>query len=211
MIETIIFDYGGVITQTKRSHCFSMWASARYGLDISKVERLFQGEHFDQYLRGKLSEEQFFTKFQEIGTDADIALMSRQLVACNVPVARMKILLEQLSLEYDLCLISDSTPELTEDVRRKFQHVFRVCVFSDERGYVKDDGILYDIALTQIGTDPRKCLYIDDREDKLAYPRSKGVHTIHFKNVELLIEEMASGYGIDKDLLVADVCDRTVV
>ncbi len=208
MIETIIFDYGGVITETKRSHCFSTWASACYGLDISEVDRLFQGEHFDQYLRGKISKQQFFAKFQEIGIEADIAFMSRQLVACNAPVTRMIILLEQLSLEYDLCLISDSTPELTKDVRRKFQHVFRVCVFSDEQGYVKDDGILYDIALTEIGTDPAKCLYIDDRKEKLEYPRAKGVHGIHFENVELLTTELVSGYGIDKDLLVDDVNDN---
>ncbi len=196
MIETIIFDYGGVITETKRSHCFSAWASACYGLEISQVRRLFHGQHFDQYLRGKISQQQFFTKFRELGIDADIALMSRQLVACNAPVPRMKMLLEQLSSEYDLCLISDSTPELTQDVRRKFQSVFRICVFSDEHGYVKDDEILYDIALTEIGTHPNKCLYIDDRKEKLEYPRSKGVHGIHFENAELLITELVSRYGI---------------
>jgi FMN phosphatase YigB (HAD superfamily) len=211
MIETIIFDYGGVITEAKKSHCFSTWVSARYGLDISEVRHLFQGEHFEQYLRGKISRQQFFTKFQEIGVDADIAFMSRQLVSCNIPVTRMKILLEQLSPEYDLCLISDSTPELTQDVRRKFQHIFRVCIFSDEHGYVKDDGILYDIALTAIGTDPNKCLYIDDRKEKLEYPRSKGVHSIHFENVELLRTELVSGYGIDKHLLANDEYDNPIV
>lgn len=211
MIDTIIFDYGGVITETKRSHCFSTWASARYGLDVSEVRHLFRGEHFDQYLRGQISAQQFFKKFQEIGVDADIAFMSRQFVSCNLPVTRMKILLEQLSLKYDLCLISDSTPELTQDVRRKFQNIFRVCIFSDEHGYVKDDGILYDIALTAIGTDPNKCLYIDDRKEKLKYPRSRGVHSIHFKSVELLRTELVSGYGIDKHLIVNDEYDNPIV
>jgi FMN phosphatase YigB (HAD superfamily) len=207
VIDTIIFDYGGVITASRRSHCFSTWASARYGLNISEVERLFQGDHFNQYMRGKIGKQQFFGEFQEIGVDADIALMSRQLVACNVPVARMKILLEQLSSEYDLCLISDSTRELSEDVRKKFQHVFRVCIFSDEHGYIKDDGILYDIALTEIETDPTKCLYIDDRKEKLEVPRSKGVHGIHFENVELLKTELVSSYGVDRGLLIDDVYD----
>lgn len=197
MIETIIFDYGGVITETKRSDCFSVWASDRYALDINEVRRLFQGHHFDQYLRGKISRQQFFTKFQEIGIDADIDCMSRQLVSCNAPVSRMRSLLVQLSLKYDLCLISDSTPELTEDVRRKFQHIFRVSIFSDEHGFIKDDRTLYDIALTEIGTDPNKCLYIDDRKEKLEYPRSRGVHGIHFGNVELLRTELVSTYGID--------------
>ncbi len=209
MIETIIFDYGGVITETKRSHCFSTWASTRYGLEVKLVRRLFQGEPFNQYLRGKISKQQFFTKFQEIGVDADIAFMSRQFVSCNVPVIKMKILLEQLSLAYDLCLISDSTRELTRDVRRRFKHIFRECIFSDEYGYVKDDGILYDIALSAIGTDPTKCLYIDDRKEKLEYPRSKGVHSIHFENVELLRAELMSRYGIDENLLVDDVDNKS--
>ncbi len=201
MIKTILFDYGGVITEARRSHCFSTWASVRYGLDINEVTRLFQGEHFAQYMRGKMSKQDFFSKFHAIGIDADIAVMSRQLVACNEPVSRMKVLLQQLSLEYDLCLISDSTRELTEDVRRKFQRVFRICIFSDEHGYVKADEILYDIALTGIGTEPGKCLYIDDRKENLAYPRSKGVHGIHFVNIELLHEELKSRYGIGQHLL----------
>lgn len=201
MIETIVFDYGGVITDSKRSECFSAWAGSRFGLSISEVRRVFRGHHFDQYLRGKISKRQFFLKFRELGVDAEIDYMSRRLVACNEPVEEMKDLLEQLSLKYDLCLISDSTPELTQDVRKRFEHLFRVCIFSDEHGFIKDDGILYDIALAEIGTEPNKCLYIDDRKEKLEYPGSRGVRGVHYENFDLLSKTLVHTYGIDIDAL----------
>ncbi len=201
MIETIIFDYGGVITATRRSRCFSAWASEEYGLDKMQVEQIFESGHFKQYMRGKIGPREFFSKFQGIGVAADISIMSRRLVACNAPVPAMKTLLENLASRYDLCLISDSTPELSQDVRRKFQHIFRVFIFSEEHGFIKDDQILYDIALEKISTFPDKCLYIDDRMEKLAYPGSRGVHGIHFKNVESLRSDFVSTYEMDHALL----------
>ena len=195
MITTIIFDYGGVITADRRSRCFSEWACAKYGVSKTIVNSLFDSEHFNQYMRGKIDKQEFFSRFQEIGVTTDIESMSQQLVTYNEPVTRMKNLLDSLSRRYDLCLISDSTPELTKDVRKKFKHIFRVFIFSDERGYVKDDQILYDIAFSEIGADPKRCIYIDDKEEKLEYPRSKGVIGIHFRGVDLLMKTLAKACG----------------
>lgn len=208
MIETIIFDYGGVITSGARSRGFIDWASRAYGAAVDELRAVFAGPMFLEYLRGKLSPRQFYSVFQELGIDVDPDSLSARLMSFNEPVPRMKALIEKLAGEYDLCLISDSTPDLTRDVKQRFMNTFRVACFSDEEGCVKDDQVLFNIAFQRIGRDLVKCLYIDDREEKLSYPRTQGVECIHFVDFDSFVCELATRCGQPAAGLILDCGDE---
>ncbi len=205
MIDTIIFDYGGVITGAKRSESFSSWAHTEFDVDKAAVNALFSGEHFESYMRGQLSQREFFAPFQRLGVTQDAQLLARQLVGFNEPVPRMRRMIEKLSGGYDLCLVSDSTPELSDDVRRRFGKVFRVVIFSDEHGYIKDDGVLYDIAVAEIGTDLSRCVYVDDREEKLHHLGERGVHCLHFTEPGRFAADLISICGERAERLLKEV------
>ncbi|MDH3639574.1 MAG: HAD hydrolase-like protein [Gammaproteobacteria bacterium] len=196
MIETIILDYGGVITPMRRSGAFIEWLLDTYDVDTEALRSLFCGPEYRDYQRGIVSEQAFYNAVQALGVEADTQELADRLVRFNEPVPGMQRLVDALQAKFDLCLISDSTPELTRDVKRRFKGVFRVVCFSDEYGYVKSDKVLFDILLTAIDRTTNTCLYIDDRPENLEYPESKGVQCIRFVGVDALVRDLDTRWGI---------------
>ena len=195
-IDTIILDYGGVIAPVRRSEAFVEWAVAHYDVDPLQLRSIFKGPIYQDYQRGRIEEESFYRSIRELGLSAEARDLARVFVGFNRPDAEMVALIEDLQPKYDLCLVSDSTPELTRDVKRRFSSVFRVACFSDEHGYLKADRVLFDIALREIGAPGDACLYIDDRAENLVYPASNQVHGILFTGVAGLIDALRERYGI---------------
>ncbi|MDH3281740.1 MAG: hypothetical protein OEQ18_11525 [Gammaproteobacteria bacterium] len=196
VIETIVLDYGGVITPVRRSGAFLDWLLGTYEVDADALRSLFRGPRYRDYQRGRVSEQVFYEAVQTLGVESDRLFLAEHWASLNEPVPGMKRLVDGLQKSFDLCLVSDSTPELTRDVKQRFAGVFRVACFSDEHGYVKQDGVLFDILLKAMDRPTNTCLYIDDRVENLEYPASKGIHCIHFAGVDALVGELDAGWDI---------------
>ncbi len=197
MIETVILDYGGVISPVRRSQAFVDWLLAHYAVSAHDLHSLFEGPLYRDYQRGVVCEEVFYGRLRALGVDASPAELAAVFNRFNEPDSEMKRVIDALRPDFDLCLISDSTPELTRDVKRRFAGVFRVACFSDDHGCVKSDERLFDVALRGIAKPGDVCLYIDDRARNLAYPASVGIHCILFTGMAPLIRDLHQRYGID--------------
>lgn len=196
MIESVILDYGGVITPVRRSGAFLAWLLQAYDVDAGALRTLFRGPSYRDYQRGRISEQAFYDAVRFLGVETDRALLAERWAELNEPATGMRRLVDSLQERFDLCLVSDSTPELTRDVQRRFEGVFRVACFSDEQGFIKRDEALFDILFAEMGTPMNTCLYIDDRVENLRYPASKGVHCIHFVGLDALADELEADWGI---------------
>ena len=189
MINTVIWDYGGVISVTRRSKLFSAWAEKVFGIEKEKIQVLFDDPICDDYSRGDITTEQFYQRFLKIGIDMDPKAMAVQFASYNKPDPLMDQILKALFELYPMYLISDSTPELTEDVESRMGHYFQEMFFSDKYRTRKDEG-LFLTSFLKIPGIYDEWLYIDDREDKLVYPRQQGVTCIHFQSPEQCQQEI---------------------
>jgi HAD superfamily hydrolase (TIGR01509 family) len=189
-IKTIIFDYGGVICTTRRSELFANWINQEYGIVKEDVLSQFDVGVWDDYNVGKSSAEECYKVFQDLGIPLSIEELKNKFVSFGNPDPKMKELIQNLKSEgYDLAILSDSIPEFTEVVKYNFPNTFRVEVFSDEVKLRKPDPAIYDLTLERIGNLASECLFIDDKEKNLVYPREIGINVHLFRGIDGLVED----------------------
>jgi len=181
MIRTIMFDYGGVLTTKRRSQLFAESLQAQYGVKPEEVIGITDGAQ-KTWSKGEMSTEEVLSKIQALGVTEDIESLEEKLASFNTIDDNMMALLTELKQNYDICLVTDGLPPFTKAIKRDYAHLFRMAVFSDDEGCLKGeaDHRLFDIAFARIGTPPDQCVYVDDREKFLAYPKSVGTTCILF-------------------------------
>jgi len=166
-------------------------ASKRFDIPAETVLALFKDDSIKAYQTGQSSPETFWGDFLKLGIAESIENLQAQFISYNTPDAEMLELINWLTEKgYRLGTISNTIPELTQDVEARFSSVFDVLVLSDRKEYDKDDGRLYEIALQKISQPPEQCIYIDDRAENLTYLKSKGVVCIHYTGFQKLIAEL---------------------
>lgn len=186
-LETLIFDYGGVICTVRRSHQFAMWAQKEFKVDPAKVKEVIESEKWKKYTMSEISAAEGYAEFQKLGICLPVKDMQKVYASFGAPDPNMKELLMKLKANgQDLAVLSDSMPELTEVVRKHFPNTFRVEIFSEEVGFKKPQPEIYELALKRINQPPNKCLFIDDQEKNLVYPRQIGMEVYQFDNVNNL-------------------------
>ena len=197
-INTIIFDYGGVICTTRRSQQLANWINEKYGIAKEDVISQFDVGVWDDYNIGKSSAEECYQAFQDLGVPLSTDELKKKFSGFGHPDPRMKELVLNLKKQgYDLAMLSDSVPELTEVVRENFPDTFRVEVFSEEVRMRKPNPAIYDLTLERIGNPAEKCLFIDDKEKNLVYPQEIGINVHLFRSVDELVDDLKM-YNINK-------------
>jgi HAD superfamily hydrolase (TIGR01509 family) len=191
---TRFFDYGGVWPAGMRSRRLADWAAESMGASREVIWWLFNGPIGSAHAKGAISSKEFRTHLARMVPPLDADELMARLVSLNAPDSGMQSLVEALANNReDLCLISDSLPELTVDVRHRVGHLFRVMVFSDEERCLKIDNSLFDVGFGRIGVPPSSCVYVDDRPENLSYPRSLGATCILFEGESSLRSALGVG------------------
>lgn len=153
-----------------------------------------------QALLGKITPQQRFS------------MLSRK---CNIPAEKLKSMLTHEYIKiikvnrdvvkiaerlrkrnYKTAIISNMT-EMAKKVNKKrglFRN-FNPVVLSCNVGVIKPHKRIFDVFMKKIKLKPHECIFIDDREEHLHYPKNIGIKVIHFKNA-LQIEKDLKKYGV---------------
>lgn len=198
ILSTIIFDYGGVICTQRRSSQFSRWLEEEYEIDHAHTESIIRTSAiWDRYVVGQATSDEAYAPLIELGAPSDVAMLKKKYASFGIPDPEMQTLIFQLrSLSIDLVIVSDSIPELTEVIRHHFQNVFRVEIFSEEVGVRKPNPSIYNLMLHKIGKPSQECLFVDDLEINLEYPRVLGMKTYLFDSLERFRYTLEKTYNI---------------
>ena len=120
-----------------------------------------------------------------------------------------KNLLNQLSKDYLIGIISNNSKEWGEDILKKnnIKDYFKIIIFSHEVGLAKPDKKIYELAFSKLkNISPQEILFIDDKEKSLIPAREEGWNTILFHSYEQLITDLKKFLGQNtKDYIVEDI------
>jgi epoxide hydrolase-like predicted phosphatase len=192
MIKVVLFDFGGVLTESGKKGYIAETVAGLYGIPAESVD--IADLHGD-LRRGKSDTEAFFTEL-------------------NRRYGQQKQVTEQMFQDKTR---TDFRPSpLVYDVAKRLRdHGIRTAILSNifnmnavvlreqgwydgfdpvllsyDLGYAKPDPEIYDITLERLGVRPDEVLFIDDQDKCLAPAEKIGMHTIKAVSPEQIVVEI---------------------
>ena len=95
---------------------------------------------------------------------------------------KVRKLLEELSSDYDLYLLSNmSFPEKEHFVSEPVYPLFTGTLFSCDAGLLKPDPAIYQLLLDRHGLKPEETLFFDDSDRNVETARALGIHAVRVR------------------------------
>ncbi|MBO4580839.1 MAG: HAD family phosphatase [Bacteroidales bacterium] len=170
-IDTIIFDFGGVLLNLNKQACVS--AFAELGCDIAPyMDNYRQKGLFLLFEEGKISNDEFFRELKKIVgkhcTDEDIMWAYKQFLT-DLPQEKLELIL-RLHQRYRIFLFSNINQFVFDYCRQKYfetqghtlSDFFDKTYLSFQMGVCKPDERIFRQMIEDAAIDPRHCFYLDD-------------------------------------------------
>jgi glucose-1-phosphatase len=210
-IETIIFDFGGVIIDIDPE--LTMKEFGKLGA------RKLDAEHMNEFVtniirkfeKGILTPESFRRRASEF---LGIKVSDQEFddawnaLLYDIPQKRIKAI-EDAKKHYQIFLLSNSN-EIHYDLYvrdlqlrfgyHEFDELFDKSYFSFDMHLAKPDSLVYEFILNQHDLDPSKTLFIDDNKENIIPAQKLGMCTYHLEKPE----KLRNLFG-DDGLLKADL------
>ncbi len=190
MIKAIIFDWGGVITQNGKLVPFAKKYSRKYGKDSEE----FHSEMRKIWEKAKIGKKESKLFWKNIAKYLGISQEIFEQDLKNFFGFREKIipLLYKLKEKYQLAILSNQIKDWFESETQKqgLKKIFNKIIVSYEVGFSKPDPRIFKKTLQILGLKPEECIFVDDSEKNIPFPKKLGFKTIHFKNIKQLKKEL---------------------
>jgi len=179
MIDTIIFDFGGVFINIDKEA--SLTALKKLGLDSWNEELDHLNQEFE---KGKITEVQFMIGLKKIIPNASIDELREawNSVLLDFPLHRLEFL-QRLGMKYRLFLLSN-----TDEIHiSKFEHMvgitfarefyqcFEKVYFSFEIGLRKPQPEIFNYIIKKHDLSMKRTLFIDDKKENTDIAQSLGM------------------------------------
>jgi putative hydrolase of the HAD superfamily len=202
-IETIIFDFGGVVLDIDPQLTINEFAKLGF-TDLERVNSDVFTQLIRKFERGILTPEVFRAKMKVfLGIDVSDQQFDEAWNALlfDIPGERIEII-EQVKENYRILLLSNSN-EIHYDLYvrdlqlrfgyREFADLFHNAYFSFDVHLSKPDIEIYEFVINQEDLDPKKTLFIDDRLDNIEAARKTGLQTYLLQNPERVRDIFTDG------------------
>ena len=187
MIESIIFDWGGVLAPLDTEIAVIVLKEQFEFDKIAFVE--YFNQHEDDFCHTTEYEEflSIASKTFNIPVEAIIDALNTDPPYNNLEIA------EKLSENYDIYVLSNQLRFKSDHIRLRFNlGYFKEMYFSNEVGLKKPSPEIFDYLLQEINQDPENCLFIDDCPDNIAVAKQLRFYVILYENLEQFKKELAS-------------------
>jgi HAD superfamily hydrolase (TIGR01509 family) len=202
-IESVIFDWGGVLIDDPRPGLLRYCADA-FGVsqeDYTPVHDSF----LDGFQKGLTSEEQFWEQIsRKLGKPVpDVpSLWFEAFRSACVPRPEAFALVSSLhEKDCKTALLSNTERPAVEFFHGLGYDMFDVLVFSCEQGVAKPERRIYEITLEKLGSEAPRSIFIDDRRDYVQGAKEAGLNAILFESIDRIKRQLAGlGLGTGSDL-----------
>ena len=195
-IDTLIFDFGGVIINLDYSKPVDEFKK----LGILNSKKLYskkeQTKLFDSLECGQISDENFLNEIRKKSNTNDLELIKKawNSILLNIPEERVH-LLKKLSLKYKIYLLSNTNSiHLNEIISaygekkwRNFISIFNDVYFSNQIGMRKPNENIFYHVINKNKLDVSKTLFIDDSPQHIKTAKKIGFKTYHLTDKEDII------------------------
>ena len=197
-IESVIFDWGGVLIDDPRPGLLQ-YCSEAFGLPLEDYTPVHDS-FLDEFHKGLISEESFW---RQISGKLDKPMPSARsqwydaFRSAYVPKRGMFDLACSLHDKgYKTALLSNTELPAVEFFHEQNYDMFDVLIFSCVESVMKPDRRIYEIALERLDSKAGRAVFIDDRQDYIQGAREAGLNTILFESINQVKEELA-GLGVE--------------
>lgn len=194
-IETLVFDYGGVIVNIDDNKV----AKAMTDLGVSRFKQILHAKKIKQLIRqfidGLIPTDQTLAEIlshcRKNVTKEELLQVLNELCG-DLPVSRLQTL-ARLKKRYKVYLLSNISDVLWENSVKQIkscgfepEECFDDFLLSYEMGVAKPDVRIYEMMIAKTGLNPATTIYFDDREDNYKAGKSLGFHSVYVKtnNIE---------------------------
>lgn len=193
MIDTIIFDFGGVLVDWNPRYVFRT-----HFQDDEKMEWFLQNICTDEWNieqdRGRSLQEateMLVNQFPEHETEIRMYYEQWPTMLKDMIPGTVEILY-QLKEKYKLYGLTNWSAETFPIALKRFSffQVFEGILVSGEEKLIKPDPQIFQLMMEKFNLNPSHCLFIDDNEKNVLAARNFGIDTIHFSTPENLLEEL---------------------
>jgi putative hydrolase of the HAD superfamily len=186
-LKGIIFDFGGVFTQTAPRKAILRRCENDLGLGRGELARLlFSGEHWWAVSTGKATADAYWEAMRSaLGGSMPAALEPFKFnpFAYEKLNQRMIRLGRRLHGHHQTALLSNATPYLdTLLVQHELTDLFDVIVNSARVGLRKPEAAIYKLTMDRLGLEPAQCLFVDDKERNTRVAEGLGMTAVVFRS-----------------------------
>lgn len=190
MIKAVLFDFGGVLTESGKTGFVNQTIAELYGVDPGTLDI---GNWHYVLRRGKGSEDQLFAELnQKYGQHITKELFAQKAHSKLRPariVYELAARLRQQGIKTGI--LSNIFTVNAQGLRQQgLYDGFDPVVLSCEEGYAKPDKQLYEIALNKLGNDPHEVLLIDDQEKCMGPAQALGMYTVVALNPQQIVADV---------------------
>ncbi len=196
-IESVIFDWGGVLIDDPRPGLLRYCADA-FGVSQQRYTPIHDS-FLDEFGKGLISEEDFWQGIsRKLGKPAPqvSSLWSAAFRSACKPRPEVFGLASSLHKRgYKTALLSNTELPAVEFFHEFGYDMFDALVFSCEQGVAKPEPRIYEITLEKLGSRAPRSVFIDDRLDYIQGAKAVGLNTILFTGVGQLKRDL-TGFGV---------------
>jgi len=203
-IETIIFDFGGVVLDIDPQITIKEFQKLGFKEVAKTQSKEFIEDIIRKFERGIYTPEVFRNRLRAF---LDLDITDQQLddawnaLLYDIPAERIDIL-EQVKKNYQMLLLSNSN-EIHYDLYvrdlqlrfgyREFDELFHKAYFSFDLHLSKPDPEVFEFIIYQHDLDPSKTLFIDDNEMNIEAASKLGLRTYLLVKPELIRDIIKDG------------------
>jgi epoxide hydrolase-like predicted phosphatase len=194
-IQAVIFDLGGVLVRTEDRLPRARLAS-RLGMTYEQLSSLiFDNASARQATLGQLSTAAHWEAVRlSLGlSEQDFSIARDDFWGGDVLDGKLVDHIRGLRPRYQTALLSNAWDNL-RDVLERDWHIldaFDQVIISAEVGLAKPDPRIYRMAAERLGVSPGEAVFVDDFPENLDGARAAGLLTVHFRDRQQALDELA--------------------
>jgi epoxide hydrolase-like predicted phosphatase len=194
MINTIIFDLGGVLVTDVPLKEIARDLSAKLSRSADELHsHLYPTDHWTALTSGDISEDDYWNAFlKAAGLDLDKDQFKQMVRSELRPLPQNAEVIPLLDGSYKLGVLSNHAREWAQFMEREFDFFgyFDQVIFSCDVHLRKPDPRIYRLALARIDSKPDQCLFVDDKRRNPDAAAALGMKTLTLDRNAGLREEL---------------------
>jgi putative hydrolase of the HAD superfamily len=185
-IESIIFDWGGVLIENPRPGLLK-YCSEAFGVPLEDYTPVHDS-FLDEFHRGEISEERFWWQISDkLGKPMPPAQSQwyEAFRSAYEPKQKMFSLASSLHDKgYKTALLSNTELPAVRFFHEQNYNMFDLFVFSCVERVMKPQRRIYEITLERLGLRAEQTVFIDDVQDYIRAAKLIGLNTILFERID---------------------------
>jgi epoxide hydrolase-like predicted phosphatase len=193
-IQTIIWDFGGVLVRTE-DHTPREQLAARVGMTSDELYRLiYNSQSSRQATLGEISTQEHWNSVLKALNlpKEEYPRVPREFWGGDSLDENLMEYIRDSRSHHTTALLSNAWDDLRQALIEEWKIIdaFDHVIISAEVGLAKPDPRIFQLTLARVGAEPEEAVFIDDFIENIQAARGVGLHAIHFQNPHQALGEL---------------------